>query len=243
MKCRLYTHILSEKCLVVLTFQLDIVLVVFLEISCRISSMTFTVMKLTNVSFNSRSYYMNWSIYQWKAGSVWLSFPFLSRVSYDQRRSETPLFLAMKMDVRCLHSAEGHWYLQYSQLYSASFEFINWIDYLITTIFRSQTMSTNGSPPKTTNMAPNSRLFASQQLPDDNVGASDNNAGNTPNKDTQFGQPVNQFHPPPPPRYSYPPSQPTFPDAPRFYHQAPFNMTLSSQPSSGATKRYPSYGA
>ena len=38
------THLLSIKCLVVLTFQPDIVLVRFLEISCRIPSMSFTVM-------------------------------------------------------------------------------------------------------------------------------------------------------------------------------------------------------
>jgi hypothetical protein len=63
-------------------------------------------------------------------------------------------------------------------------------------------MSTNGSPPKTANMAPPGGLFGSQQRPDDNVGASDSHAGNTPNKDTQFGQLTNQF--PPPPGYSYP---------------------------------------
>jgi len=44
MKCRSYTHILSVKCLGVLTFQPDIVLVGFLDISCDITSMTFTVM-------------------------------------------------------------------------------------------------------------------------------------------------------------------------------------------------------
>ena len=102
-------------------------------------------------------------------------------------------------------------------------------------------MSTNGSPLKTTNtMAPLGGLFGSHQRPDDNVGTSDNNAGNTLNKDTQFGQPTNQFLPPP--GYSYPPSQPPFPGAPQFYHHAPFNMTPSSQPSSGATQGYASYG-
>jgi hypothetical protein len=102
-------------------------------------------------------------------------------------------------------------------------------------------MSTNGSPPKTTNMAPPGGLFGSQQRPEDNVGASDNNAGNTPSKDTQFGQPPNQIQPPP--GYSYPPSQPPFPGAPQFSHPAPFNMTPSSQPSSGgATQGYQSYG-
>jgi len=102
-------------------------------------------------------------------------------------------------------------------------------------------MSTNGSPPKTTSMAPPGGLFGSQQRPEDNVGAFDNNAGNTLSKDTQFGQPPNQIQPPP--GYSYPPSQPPFPGAPQFSHPAPFNMTPSSQPSSGgATQGYQSYG-
>ena len=48
---RSYTHMLNVKCLVMLTFQPDIVLVGFLEISCRIPSMTFTVMNRTKVSF------------------------------------------------------------------------------------------------------------------------------------------------------------------------------------------------
>jgi hypothetical protein len=103
-------------------------------------------------------------------------------------------------------------------------------------------MSTNRSPPKTTNMAPTSGLFGSQRRPDDNVGASENDAGNTPSKDTQFGQPGNQFHSPSP-GYNYPPSQPPFPGAPQFYLQAPFNMTPSPQPSSGATQGYSSYGS
>jgi len=106
--------------------------------------------------------------------------------------------------------------------------------------FCSHTMLTNWSPPKTTNMAPTGALFGSQQRPDDNVGDSDNNAGNTPSKDTQFRQPGNQIHPPP--RYSSPPSQPPSPHAPQFYHHATFNMTPSSQPSIGAAQKYPSCG-
>jgi len=148
------------------------------------------------------------------------------------------------MQIRGLHSAEGHCYLQYSQPYSALFEITNWIDYLITIILCWHTMSTNRSLPKTTNMAPTGGLFGSQQRPDDNVGASDIDDGNTPSEDTRFRQPANHIHPPPPPQpgYSYPPVQPPFLGAPQFYHQAPVNMTPSSQPSSGATKGYPSYG-
>jgi len=102
-------------------------------------------------------------------------------------------------------------------------------------------MSTNGSPPKTTNMAPTGGLFGSQQRPDDNVAASDINGRKTLSKDTQFGQLANQFHPAPP-GYSYPPLQPPFPGAPQLQHQALFNMTPSSQPSSGSAEGYPSYG-
>ena len=101
-------------------------------------------------------------------------------------------------------------------------------------------MSMNGSALKTTNMAPPGVLFGSQQRPDDNVRASDNNAGNPPSKDTHFRQPTNQY--PPPPAYSYLPSQPPFPGTPQFYHPAPFNMTPSSEPSSGgAPQGYQSY--
>jgi len=40
----------------------------------------------------------------------------------DQRCSETPEFVTNMRDIRGLHSAEGHCYIQYSQLCSASFE-------------------------------------------------------------------------------------------------------------------------
>jgi len=198
--------------------------------------MTFTVMNWTKVSFYPRSY-------QTKVGSVWLWFLFCSGVSWNQRRVETPQFVTTKIDIRGLHSAEGHYNLQYSELYYTSFKITNWIDYLITTIILSLTMSTNGSLPKTTKMGSTGGLFGSQQCPADNMGTSDDNAWNTPSNDTKVGQPTNQFHPPPPPGYSYLPSQPPFPGAPQFYHQAAFNMTFSSQPSSGATQGYPSYGS
>jgi len=97
------------------------------------------------------------------------------------------------MYIRGLHSGEGHCYLQYSQQYSASFKITNWIYHLFTSIFCSHTMSTNGSPPNPFNMAPSGGLFGSQQCPDTNVGAANNNAGNTPSKDSQFGQQSNNF--------------------------------------------------
>jgi len=89
-------------------------------------------------------------------------------------------------------------------------------------------------------MAPSGGLFGSQQRPDNNVGASNINAGSIPNKATPFGQSTIQFNPAP--GCSLPPLQPPFRGAPQFYHPAPFNMTRSSQPSSGATQGYQSYG-
>jgi hypothetical protein len=43
----------------------------------------------------------------------------------DQRCSETLQFVINKIDIRGLHCTKGHGYLQYSQLYSASFEMTN----------------------------------------------------------------------------------------------------------------------
>jgi hypothetical protein len=54
-----------------------------------------------------------------------LCFLFLTWVHWDQRWSETPQFVTNKMDIRGLYSAEGHCYLQNSQLFSTSFEITN----------------------------------------------------------------------------------------------------------------------
>jgi len=43
----------------------------------------------------------------------------------DQKSSETQQFVTNKIDIRGLHSAKDHCYLQYSQTYSASFEITN----------------------------------------------------------------------------------------------------------------------
>ena len=40
-----------------------------------------------------------------------------------------------RINIKGLHSAEGHGYLQYSQLYSSAFVMTNWIDDLFTPIF------------------------------------------------------------------------------------------------------------
>ena len=108
-------------------------------------------------------------------------------------------------------------------------------------MFSSHTMSTDWSPPKTTNIARPGGLIGSQQRPDANVGPSGNNARNAPSRDTQFGEPPNEIHPPP--CNSNLLLRPPFPGAPLFYHPAPFNMTRSLQPSSGgATHGYQSCG-
>jgi hypothetical protein len=108
------------------------------------------------------------------------------------------------------------------------------------TICCSHTMLRNGSPLKATNIVPIGGLFGSLQRPDDNVGASDTNAGHSLCKDTQFEEHPNSF--PPPPVHSYSPLHPPFPDPPLFYNPAPINMIPISQPNCGATKEYPCYG-
>ena len=135
MNCRSYTDSLSVQCLVALTFQLDVVLVGYLEISCWIPSVTCTVMNRTNVSIYSRSYNTNSSWQQWKAGCVRLWFYFLSQISWNHRCSKTPQSVTMKMDIKCLHSTRGHCYLLHFQLYSTAFEITNWIDNVNTTVF------------------------------------------------------------------------------------------------------------
>jgi hypothetical protein len=89
-------------------------------------------------------------------------------------------------------------------------------------------------------MGPPRGLFGSQQRPEDNVGASDINAGNIRRKNSPFRQTPNRN--PPQPWYGYLPSQGLFPSALHFYHPAPFDITLSSQPGSAATQEYLSYG-
>jgi len=70
-----------------------------------------------------------------KKGRMCVTMIAFSQLGFmDQRCSETPQSVTKKMDIRGLHSAEGHCYLQYSQPYSAWFTITNWIDYLITII-------------------------------------------------------------------------------------------------------------
>jgi hypothetical protein len=64
---------------------------------------------------------------------------------------------------------------------------------------------------KTTMKTATSGLHGTQHHPENNVEASDNEAGNTVNKDTPFGQYTNQFHSPL--GYRYLALQPPWPGA------------------------------
>jgi len=104
----------------------------------------------------------------------------------------------------------------------------------------SQNMSTNGSPPKTANMACSGGRFSTQQRHEDNSESSENSSRTATGKDIPFGKQTNQYQPPH--GYSYPPSQQPFPGAAQFYQHSPFNMTPSSQPTTSARQGYQSYG-
>jgi hypothetical protein len=96
-----------------------------------------------------------------KARMCVIMIPFSRPGFMDRRCSETPQFMTHKMDIWGIHSAEGHCCLQYSKLYSASFEITNWIDHLFTTIFCSHRLSPNEPPLETPNMAPSGAMFGS----------------------------------------------------------------------------------
>jgi len=101
-------------------------------------------------------------------------------------------------------------------------------------------MSTQGSPPKTVNMAPPGGLLGSHRRGDDISESPDKSSRHATPKHSQFGIHLNQYHPPQ--GYGYLPSQQSFLGAPQFYHQSPFNMTHCSQPTSSTNQRYPGYG-
>jgi len=89
-------------------------------------------------------------------------------------------------------------------------------------------------------MAPHGGLFGAQQRGDDNSESPDECSHHVTRKDSQFGIHTNQYHLLQ--GYGYPPSQQPFPGALQFYHQSPFNMTRSSQPTSSTSQGYPGYG-
>jgi len=104
----------------------------------------------------------------------------------------------------------------------------------------SQTVSTNGSPPKTGNMARPGGLFGTQQRREDNSESSENSSHTATGKDSPFGKQTYQYQPPH--GYGYPLSQQPFPGAPQFYQHSPFNMTYSSHPTTSARQGYQHYG-
>jgi hypothetical protein len=61
-----------------------------------------------------------------KKGRMWVIMISSSQSCFvDESSGDTPLFVTNWMNIRSLYSAEGHCYLQYSQLYSVSFELTN----------------------------------------------------------------------------------------------------------------------
>jgi hypothetical protein len=79
--------------------------------------------------------------------------------------------MTKKMDIRGLYLTEGNSYLQFSEQFSAAFEMTNSIDNLFITILVPQTVSMNGSPLKTTNVASPVELYGSQPQPEENIGS------------------------------------------------------------------------
>jgi len=92
---------------------LDIVLVAFQEISCRIPSMTFNSHEPNSVELLSKMLVYEFEHITKKGRMSVMMISFLTWVSWDQRCSEIPLSIRKKMDIRGLHSAEGYCQLQY----------------------------------------------------------------------------------------------------------------------------------
>ena len=103
----------------------------------------------------------------------------------------------------------------------------------------SQSMSRKWSPLTSANESPPGGLFGPQQRWDNVSESSDNSLRTATGKHSQLGQHTNQYHPPQ--GYGYPPAHQPFPGAPPIYQHHPFNMTPSSQPTTSASQRYPSY--
>jgi len=100
----------------------------------------------------------------------------------------------------------------------------------------SQSMSIKGSPPRTVNITPPGGLIGWQQHHDDDSGSSDKGLRPATGNVSRSGKHANEYHLLH--GYGYPPSQQSFPGAPQFYHQYPFNMTHnSSQPTSSVSQR------
>jgi len=100
-------------------------------------------------------------------------------------------------------------------------------------------MSTNGCPPMTVNMTPLGGLFGTQHTLEVNSESSDNCSRTATGEDRHCGKPTNQYHLPQ--GYGYPPPLRPFAGYPQFYHHFSFNMRHSTQPTTSASKGYPSY--
>jgi len=175
---RSYMHQLCVISLVMLTFIQDIVLVWFLEISYHIPSMTCKVMEIYG-----GEHLTNTLVYEFehitKQGGMWvIKVPFSQPRSFhgskvewktadrDNRMGYKQPFILPKI------TATGN-ILNHTLIYSISL--------LASTVvchqLWSQNMLTNGSPPKTANMAPQHHLFGMPEGREDNSEPSENSLG------------------------------------------------------------------
>jgi len=88
------------------------VLVGFLEIACRIPSMAFTCHEPNRGELLSKFLIYEFEHITKKGRMCVIMISFSQPGVMDQRCSETPQFVTNKMDIRGLHSAEGHSYRQ-----------------------------------------------------------------------------------------------------------------------------------
>jgi len=103
----------------------------------------------------------------------------------------------------------------------------------------SQNMSMNGTPPKTTNVAPAGSLNGTQQWCQHNSEPSENCSHTATCKDGRFGKQSNQYYLPS--RYGYRPSKMSYSGAGLIYHHSTFNTILSSQPTNSTRLGFPSH--
>jgi len=236
---RLYTHNLCVISPVVQTFVLDIVVVGFLQFSYHIPSMTCKVMEayervhlcnslvyeLEHITKKRRMCVIKDSISQpgWYYGSKveW------NNTDRDNRMGYKRPFLPLKVTATC--NILNHTPIYFISLHAPRVVYHH---------LCSHNMSTNGSPPKTANMAALGVLFGTRKWLEDNSEPSENTSRT--GIDRQFGKHTNQHQPPH--MYGYPPWQQQFPGTLQFYHHSPFNVEHSSQPTTSVSQRHPSHG-
>jgi len=147
MICRSYTIIVSVQWLHVPTFQHrysscwvpgDIVFHPFCDLYCHKQNKGELLFNILLYEFGHIT----------KTGRMDVTMTTFSQLSFmHERSSETPQCVTQQMDLRGLHAAADHCYLQYNKLYSAWFEINKWIDYMITILFLFSYDVDERSPP------------------------------------------------------------------------------------------------